>query len=113
MRVCCQVAHRTLSDALGPRATNQTLSGIQWARSAIIHRTVRCAPDMSGEPVEQRLLARQRSTAKVNSDEQCHAEVRASKSEVTGHVWCATGPSGAAKGQRIPTINSSKLQQAR
>jgi hypothetical protein len=35
---------------------NQPLSGIHQARSAIIHRNVRCAPDMSGEPSEQRSL---------------------------------------------------------
>jgi hypothetical protein len=65
MRVCCQVAHQTLSgvhQALDQ--TNMPLSGIRQARSAIIHRTVRCAPDMSGEPTEQRLTTRQRSTAK-------------------------------------------------
>jgi hypothetical protein len=88
--------------------TNQPLPRIRRARSGIIHRTVRCAPDMSGEPTEQRLSARQRSTTKVNSDEQCATEVRAAKSEVIGHVRCATGLSSAAKGQRVPTVNSSK-----
>jgi hypothetical protein len=39
--------------------------------------------------------------------------VRAAKSEVTGHVRCATGLSGAAKGQRVPTVNNSKPQRAR
>jgi hypothetical protein len=67
---------------------------------------------LSGEPAEQRLPARQRSTGKVNSDEQCRAEARVAKSEVTGHVWCATGLSGAAKGQRVPMVNSSKTQRA-
>jgi hypothetical protein len=38
----------------------------------------------SDEPVEQRLPTRQRSTAKVYSSKQCHAEVRAQKSEITG-----------------------------
>jgi hypothetical protein len=46
---------------------------------------------LSGESAEQWLPARQRSTADMNSDEQCRAEVRAAKSEVTGHVQCATG----------------------
>jgi hypothetical protein len=35
--------------------TNMPLSGILLAQSVIIHRTVRCAPDMSGEPAEQLL----------------------------------------------------------
>jgi hypothetical protein len=64
--------------------TNQLLSGIRQTRSAIIHRTVRCATRLSGELAEQRLPARQRSTAQMNSDEQYHAKVRAAKSEVTG-----------------------------
>jgi hypothetical protein len=34
---------------------NQPLSGFFWARSTIIHRTVRCATELSGEPAEQRL----------------------------------------------------------
>jgi hypothetical protein len=34
---------------------------------------------LSGELAEQRLPARQRSTAQMNSDEQCRAEVRAQK----------------------------------
>jgi hypothetical protein len=59
--VVLQVAHRTLS------GVHRTLSGVQaehppnWpvsgfleTRSAIIHQTVRCALDMSGEPTEQR-----------------------------------------------------------
>ena len=41
------------------------------------HRT------LSGVPAEQRLPARQRSTAQINSVKQCRAEVRTQKSEVT------------------------------
>jgi hypothetical protein len=77
------------------------------ACSAIIHRTVRCAPDMSGEPAEQRLTGangRLQKCTVMNS--------AAQKSEVTEHVRCATGLSGAAKGQRVPTVNSSKPQRA-
>jgi hypothetical protein len=43
--------------------------GFLESPSAIIHRTVRCSTILSGVPAEQR-LQRQRSTAKVNS-EQC------------------------------------------
>jgi hypothetical protein len=32
----------------------------------------------------------------MNSDEQCRAEVKAAKLEVTRHVRCATGLSGVA-----------------
>jgi hypothetical protein len=46
---------------------NQPLSGIPGARSAIIHRTVRCATGLSGEPAEQRLSTCQRMSAAMNS----------------------------------------------
>jgi hypothetical protein len=39
--VCCQVAHRAVSGAPGPRSSERALSGFFWGRSAIIHRTVR------------------------------------------------------------------------
>jgi hypothetical protein len=64
--------------------SNQPLSGIQQARSAIIHQTVRCGTELSGEPTEQRLPTRQRSIAQMNNGEQCRTEVRTQKSEVTG-----------------------------
>jgi hypothetical protein len=41
-------------------------------------------------------------------DEQCVSEVRAEKSERTGHVQCGTELFGAATGQRVPTVNRSK-----
>jgi hypothetical protein len=46
---------------------NQPLSGNSRAASAIIHRTVRCATGLSGEPAEQRLYAQQRPPATMNS----------------------------------------------
>jgi hypothetical protein len=63
---------------------NQPLSGFFWARSTIIHRIVRCATGLFGESAEQRLPARQRSTAQMNSGDQCRVEVRVQMSEVTG-----------------------------
>jgi hypothetical protein len=51
---------------------------------------------------------RQLLTAKVNS---AQSEVRAAKSERTGHIRCATGLSGAARRQRISTVNRSKPQR--
>jgi hypothetical protein len=77
---------------------NQPLSGFFQACSTIIHRTVRCATELSGGPAEQRLPVRQRSTAQMNS---VATEVRAQKSKVTGL-------SGAAKRQMTPTVNNSK-----
>jgi hypothetical protein len=63
--------------------SKKPLSGFSGARSAIIHRAVRCAPDMSGEPAEQRLTSANDRLPKVNSGEQCTAEFRAEKSERT------------------------------
>jgi hypothetical protein len=47
--------------------SNQPLSGNSKAVSTIIHRTVWYATRLFGEPAEQRLSARQRSPAAVNS----------------------------------------------
>jgi hypothetical protein len=46
--------HRTVSGAQPKHLANWPLSGFSGRRSTIIHRTVRYAPDMSGEPTEQR-----------------------------------------------------------
>jgi hypothetical protein len=46
--------HRTMSGAQAKALTNWLLLGFSGRHSAIIHQTVRFAPDMSGEPTEQR-----------------------------------------------------------
>jgi hypothetical protein len=45
--------HRTLSGAQAEHLPNWPLSGFFKGRFAIIHQTVRCTPNMSGEPTEQ------------------------------------------------------------
>jgi hypothetical protein len=45
-----------LSGALGPYMIKLATLGFLQARSAIIHRTVRCATRLSGAPAEQWLL---------------------------------------------------------
>jgi hypothetical protein len=72
------MAHRTLS-GVAPGSYNSELAtlGNSRARCTIIHRTVRCATGLSGEPAEQRLLARQRSSTAMNnacqkSEQQSH-----------------------------------------
>jgi hypothetical protein len=69
------------------------------ARSAIIHRTVRCATGLSGEPTEQRLSVPTVDSDSRNSAAQYRAEVRAAESEGHRTVRCDTGLSGAARGQ--------------
>jgi hypothetical protein len=87
------LAHRTLSGAPGPYNSKPATLGNSRAASAIIHRTVRCAAGLFGEPAEQRLPVRQRSSDAMNSACQ--------KSE-------GTGLSGAARRQTSPTVNCSK-----
>jgi hypothetical protein len=66
----CLVCHRIVSGAPEPyNSEPATLRNLR-ARSTIIHRTVRCATELSGELAEQRLPARQRSSARMNSASQ-------------------------------------------
>jgi hypothetical protein len=46
----CPVCHRTCPVHQGTPTPNCSPSGISRGHSAIIHRTVRCTPDMSGAP---------------------------------------------------------------
>jgi hypothetical protein len=78
------MTHRTLSGALGPNTIKPTNLGN--SAGALRYNSPDCPVciGLSSEPAEQRLPARQRSTAKVYSGKQCRAKVRARKSEVTG-----------------------------
>jgi hypothetical protein len=60
-----------------------TLGNLE-ARSAIIHRTIRCATGLSGVLAEQQLPARQWLSAKATVRNSVATEVRAQKSEGTG-----------------------------
>jgi hypothetical protein len=51
----CPVCHHTVSGVLGPYRAKPATLGFLQARSAIIHRTVRCATELSGAPAEQQL----------------------------------------------------------
>jgi hypothetical protein len=52
----CPVCHRIVSGAPGPYKVQIATLEFFQARSAIIHRTVRCATGLSGVTAEQRLL---------------------------------------------------------
>jgi hypothetical protein len=79
----CPVHHRTVSGAPGPYKCQPATLGKTQARSAIIHRTVRCATGLSGVSVGNGYLAcngwlcKVYSTATVNS--------RSQSSKVRGH----------------------------
>jgi hypothetical protein len=89
--------------------------GNSRARSTIIHRTVRCATELSGEPAEQRLPTSQRSPTAVNSA--CQKSERRSQRAPDCPVWqddkssnsrLAPNPNGCADvartGQCIVTV---------
>jgi hypothetical protein len=49
--------YRTLSDAQAEAPRELVALGFSQSHSAIIHQTVRCATELSGEPTEQRSTA--------------------------------------------------------
>jgi hypothetical protein len=73
------MAHWTLSGAPGQLTNKHATLGNSLV--ALRYNSSDClvCTGLSGELAEQRLPARQRSTAQMNSDEQCRAEVRAQK----------------------------------
>jgi hypothetical protein len=91
-QVCCGLAHRTVSGAPGAYRVQAATLGFSQARSAIIHRTVRCATG-------QRLSARNGRLQKNLTREQCSG--RSQSREVRGHrtVQCGTGLSGVTRRQ--------------
>ena len=92
--MCPGLAHRTVSGAPGPYNFKLATLGFLWARSAIIHRTVRCATGLSGAPAEQRLPA-QRSTAMDTcerySARTVRTEVRAATRGAPDSEQCMSG----------------------
>jgi hypothetical protein len=64
----CPVCHRTVSGALGPYNVQLSTLGFLRARSAIIHRTVRCT---SGATTPSRNGRLQKLKNQMNSEEQC------------------------------------------
>jgi hypothetical protein len=64
------MAHRTVFGAPGLYRVKPATLGKMEARSAIIHRTVRCATGLSSEPAEQRLSAPTVDSAKATVPQQ-------------------------------------------
>jgi hypothetical protein len=93
----CPVVHRTVSGALGWHEVNWPLSGIHRRRTAIIHRTVRCAPDC---PVSQR-------SAGPTVGRGIRARHVAEPTARRGHrtVRCAPDMSGAPTALCLPTVD--------
>jgi hypothetical protein len=108
-------AHQTLSGAQVEHLVNWPLSGFLGKRSAIIHQTVRCAPDMSGVhqtcPVSQRSNGRirQRSIV-VNSKKVNNVQVRSQGSEVKTHRACVVCHWTVRWSKRTKDFNGQPLQ---
>jgi hypothetical protein len=95
------VAHRTVSGAPGGLALNSSVSGFSRSRHAIIHRTVRCAPDSVRCSNETRLW----NLAASGISNGCSAII---------HRTCpvCTGLSGASSEQRLPAVHLMRAQRA-
>jgi hypothetical protein len=91
----CALVWRTgLSGAPGPYSCELATFGFLRPRSAIIHRTVRCATELSGAPAEQRLSS---ATVDCNgrlqrySARTVRAEVRAAARGTPNSEQCLSG----------------------
>jgi hypothetical protein len=79
----CLVCHRTMSGAPGPYKGQTTTLGKTQSRSAIIHRIVRCATGLSGEPAGNSYPAR---NGRLWQREQCSTvRSRSQSRKVRGH----------------------------
>jgi hypothetical protein len=100
----CPVCHRTLSGAPGPYRVQAATLGFPRAHSAIIHQTVRCANELSGELAGNgylRAIVDCKSTDDVN---RAATEVRAAKSE--GTELSGVAPDFlVSQGDKAPTVD--------
>jgi hypothetical protein len=110
MRVCCQVARRTVSGAPGLRPSEPATLGNSLG--ALCYNSPDCLVCIGyvwwaiGATVTTRNGRLQKQTVKWT----VRVGVRAEKSERTGHVRCGTGLSGSTTGQRLQrstTVNST------
>jgi hypothetical protein len=91
---CPGLAHRTMSGTPGPYDSELFSFRFLQRRSAIIHRTVRCATGLSGAPAEQRLAS---TTVDCNgrlqrySARTVRAEVRAAAEGAPDSEQCLSG----------------------
>jgi hypothetical protein len=102
------LAHRIVQVNLARTQANMPLSGFYRARSAIIHRTVWCAPDMSGETAEQRSL-------RVNGRLQKWIVMNSAQEKLEQQSQRSPEMSGVAPGcpvQRLQRSSRSKPQRA-
>jgi hypothetical protein len=100
------VCHGTVSGVPGPYNCELATFGFLRPRSAIIHRTVRCATGLSGAPAEQRLSSATVDCTVSLTALQFAAEVRA---EVRGAPDSEQSLSGAAPDCPVPLEVSAPM----
>jgi hypothetical protein len=96
-----------LSGAPGDSDSNSSLSGFLGSRRAIIHRTVRCAPDMSGAPRKRGLRNSPALGSRGSRSAKIHRTVRCAPD-------CPVYQrgNGSFQRQRLPAVHLMRAQRA-
>ena len=94
-----------LSGAPGDSDSNSSLSGILGSRRAIIHRTVRCAPDMSGAPRKRGLRNSPASGSRGSRSAKIHRTVRCAPD-----CPVCQRSNGSLRRQRLPAVHLMRAQ---
>ena len=96
-----------LSGAPGDSDSNPSPSGIRGGRRAIIHRTVRCAPDMSGAPTNRGLRNSSSSGFHDSRSAIIHRTVRCAPD-----CPVCQRSNGSLRRQRLPAVHLMRAQRA-
>jgi hypothetical protein len=104
----CPVCHRIVSGAPGPYNSKLSTLGFLRARSAIIHRTVRCTSGATARRRNGRLQKRGSEIPYINSACRSHSSRQRRTGQWTVPVRCGTGLSGATRGQKPSKVRSSQ-----
>ena len=87
--------------------SNSSPSGILGSRRAIIHRTVRCAPDMSGAPRKRGLRNSSASGSRGSRSAKIHRTVRCAPD-----CPVCQRSNGSLRRQRLPAVHLMRAQRA-
>ena len=98
--MCPGLAHRTVRCTREPNSELATF-GNSGGRSAIIHRTVRCASGATATPRQRSLATLQWNTTVRACARRSQSRRRRRTGQWTGPIWCTTGLSGG------PVVRSS------
>ena len=96
-----------LSGAPGDSDSNSSPSGFLGSRRAIIHRTVRCAPDMSGAPRKRGLRNSPASGSRGSRSAKIHRTVRCAPD-----CPVCQRSNGSLQRQRLPAVHLLRAQRA-